>query len=122
MTFQSSSLPGFKGADISKQEHLNQTASIRTICHMLREPLFNELRTKQQLGYIVHSYYDIGFSSHYSQTKLGPLKDQESELAHPVITTPIDSIVVNVLSKKVPPPILTRCIDEFLDSFRETLR
>ena len=46
MTFQSP-VPAYKGSKISSQESLNHTAAIRLICHMLREPLFDELRTKQ---------------------------------------------------------------------------
>lgn len=118
MTFQSSSLPGFKGLKLSSKESLRQSAAIRTICHMLREPLFNQLRTKEQLGYIVSSYYNVGFSSHSSPALESP-EALESNIS--TATTSIDSIVVNVLSKKVPPPILTQRIDEFLSSFRERL-
>eukprot|EP00558_Chaetoceros_sp_UNC1202_P005685 CAMPEP_0197245224 /NCGR_PEP_ID=MMETSP1429-20130617/10072_1 /TAXON_ID=49237 /ORGANISM="Chaetoceros sp., Strain UNC1202" /LENGTH=361 /DNA_ID=CAMNT_0042705679 /DNA_START=69 /DNA_END=1154 /DNA_ORIENTATION=- len=115
MTFQSS-VPSFKGDGLSHPQSLLQTAAIRTICHMLREPLFNQLRTQEQLGYIVSSYYDTGFSAHNVQSDL-----ETSEQTVTVGTTPIDSVVVNVLSKKVPPPVLTRRIDEFLGTFRETL-
>uniref|UniRef100_A0A7S3PZZ8 Peptidase M16 N-terminal domain-containing protein n=1 Tax=Chaetoceros debilis TaxID=122233 RepID=A0A7S3PZZ8_9STRA len=119
MTFQSSSLPGFKGLKLSSKESLRQSAAIRTICHMLREPLFNQLRTKEQLGYIVSSYYNVGFSSHSAPVLESPEALDESNIS--TATTSIDSIVVNVLSKKVPPPILTQRIDEFLSSFRERL-
>ena len=37
------------------------------------------------------------------------------------MTTPIDFITINVLSRKVPPPEVKARIDEFLDGFRETL-
>eukprot|EP00557_Chaetoceros_sp_GSL56_P004972 CAMPEP_0176495558 /NCGR_PEP_ID=MMETSP0200_2-20121128/10720_1 /TAXON_ID=947934 /ORGANISM="Chaetoceros sp., Strain GSL56" /LENGTH=1176 /DNA_ID=CAMNT_0017893443 /DNA_START=166 /DNA_END=3696 /DNA_ORIENTATION=+ len=113
MTFQSGT-PSFKGGLLSTQESLVQSAAVRTLCHMLREPLFNTLRTQEQLGYIVSSYYDRSVSHH-------PLTDCYAESSVVNGATPIDSIVVNVLSKKVPPPVLTDRIDKFLDTFREKL-
>lgn len=112
MTFLSP-LPSFKGRDVSSTESLVNSASIRVICHMLREPLFNQLRTKEQLGYIVNSYYDLGFCSQ------NLVESEAAEIN--CSTTPIDSIVINILSKKVPPAIITQRIDEFLESFRERL-
>lgn len=112
MTFLSH-LPSFKGRNMSSTESLMNSASIRVLCHMLREPLFNQLRTKEQLGYIVNSYYDLGFC-----TK-NVIDSEATEISFSA--TPIDSIVVNILSKKVPPPVLTQRVDEFLDSFRERL-
>ena len=64
ITFQSQT-PGFKGLDVdlsSTKESLTHTAAIRALCHLLREPLFNKLRTKEQLGYVVNSYFDVDFS------------------------------------------------------------
>ena len=116
ITFQSQT-PGFKGLDVdstSTQNSLIQTAALRTVCHILKEPLFNQLRTKEQLGYVVNSYYDIDFSSQ------GWFPDQAHD--EPALgTTPINSVVVNVLSRKVPPPVLTRRVDEFLETFRDKL-
>jgi len=111
MTFQSAS-PGFKGTDMDcplTHESLTQTAALRVMCHMLREPLFNQLRTKEQLGYIVNSFYDIDFFM-----ESNPLQLQ-------TYTTPINKVIVNVLSRKVSPPVLTQRIDEFLNSFRGKL-
>ena len=105
-----SNIPGFKGELMSSAESLQSSASIRLISHILREPLFDELRTKQQLGYIVHSYYDLSFSS------LGPLKEGNQPLV-----TPVDGLVVNVLSKKVAPAEVAKRIDAFLEDFRTTL-
>ena len=102
MTFLSP-LPSFKGRDVSSTESLVNSASIRVICHMLREPLFNQLRTKEQLGYIVNSYYDLGFCSQ------NLVESEAAEIN--CSTTPIDSIVINILSKKVPPAIITQRID-----------
>ena len=59
MTFQSIQ-PGFRGCP-SDSDNLLQTAAIRVICQILKEPLFNQLRTKEQLGYIVSSGYDLKF-------------------------------------------------------------
>ena len=56
--------PGFKGKSLSSEECLQHSAAICLICKMIREPAFNELRTKQQLGYIVGSYYDMNYSSY----------------------------------------------------------
>mmetsp|Transcript_15246 Transcript_15246/g.27671 ORF Transcript_15246/g.27671 Transcript_15246/m.27671 type:complete len:1041 (-) Transcript_15246:645-3767(-) len=62
VTYQSQ-VEGFKGKSLSSEESLQQSAAIRLLCKMIKEPLFNELRTKQQLGYIVSSYYDVNYSS-----------------------------------------------------------
>jgi len=102
MTYQSH-IPGFRGADFSCPESLQSTASLRLISHMLREPLFDTLRTKQQLGYIVSSYYDLEFS-HSDAT-----------------ATPIDLLSINVLSRKVSPPDVATRIDDFLIGFRGSL-
>mmetsp|Transcript_39917 Transcript_39917/g.120179 ORF Transcript_39917/g.120179 Transcript_39917/m.120179 type:complete len:1210 (-) Transcript_39917:47-3676(-) len=118
VTYQSH-VPGFRGTHLSSKESLKYTAAIRVLCHMLREPLFDELRTKQQLGYIVSSYYDIGFS-----TRLPNWEDQSSDPNAPSFlpsTTPIDFIVVNILSRKLSPPEVTSRLDEFLASFRDML-
>jgi secreted Zn-dependent insulinase-like peptidase len=109
MKFQSPII-GFKGLHLdssSTKESLIHTAALRVLCQMLREPLFNQLRTKEQLGYIVNSHYDLDFAS---QQAIGSFE-----------TIPINSIVVNVLSRKVPPHMITQRIDEFLDSFRQKL-
>lgn len=117
MTFQSP-INGFKGLDISSpftKESLLQTAAVRVLCHMLREPLFNQSRTKEQLGYIVNSHYDLNFSSQSGAS------DQTQLCVKSFATIPINSVVVNVLSRKAPPPVITQRIDEFLESFREKL-
>ena len=106
VTYQSS-IPGFRGDELSSQESLESTAAIRVISTIIREPLFDELRTKQTLGYIVSSYYDLGFSSpppglpHYS--------------------VPVDFLVISVLSKKLPPTEVASRIGDFLVTFREQL-
>jgi hypothetical protein len=108
-TYQSS-IPAFKGEGISHPLGLQNTSAIRLLCHMLREPLFDDLRTKQQLGYIVSAYYEVGFSSRPNeQAELGPL------------TIPVDFLVITILSRKLAPPEVAQRIDEFLMSFRETL-
>lgn len=109
-TYQST-IPAFKGEGISHPESLESTSTIRLLCHMLREPLFDDLRTKQQLGYVVSSYYELGFSSRTeSKSPLGPL------------TVPVDSVTINILSRKVSPPEVAGRIEEFLISFRESLQ
>jgi secreted Zn-dependent insulinase-like peptidase len=77
---------------------------------MLREPLFNDLRTKQQLGYVVSSYYDLGLA-------ITP----DAETRNAPFATPIDYIVVNVLSQKVSPVEVANRIDEFMTGFRSRL-
>ena len=106
-----SDIPGFKGEKMSLPESLESTASLRLISHILQEPLFDELRTKQQLGYIVHSYYDLAFASP------GPMREGNT----PGVT-PVDGIVVNVLSKKVAPDEVAKRIDTFMEEFRNTLQ
>eukprot|EP00934_Nitzschia_sp_Nitz4_P005395 Nitzschia sp. Nitz4//scaffold243_size29414//11200//15047//NITZ4_008058-RA/size29414-augustus-gene-0.12-mRNA-1//1//CDS//3329543837//5385//frame0 len=106
-----SSIPSFKGRIISHELGLHSTASIRLLCHMLREPLFDDLRTKQQLGYVVSAYYEVGYSSRQEKelASLGPL------------TTPVDFITVAILSRKLPPTEIVSRIDEFMVGFRESL-
>jgi insulysin len=54
-TYQST-IPGYRGPLLSTDESLKSSAAIRLINQMLREPLFDELRMKQTLGYIVSCY------------------------------------------------------------------
>ena len=108
VTFQSS-IPGYRGPNLSSTESLNSSAAIRLLCHILREPLFDELRTKQTLGYIVSSYYDIGISS-------APASRDCTNW-----NVPVDYMVISVLSRKLAPPDVLARIDEFLLNFRETL-
>ena len=89
---------------------------------MLREPLFNELRTKQQLGYIVTSYYDMKLSS------AGPPPLQNEKILNQTAqnkyipwTFPIESIVVKVMSKAQDPPTVLQKVDEFIEGFRDVL-
>ncbi len=56
-------------------------------------------------------------STHQVDTSAGVAEDTVTlETAH------IDKLVVNVLSKKVPPPILKQRIDEFLKNFRDKVK
>ena len=108
VTFQST-IPGYRGPDLSSNESLYSSAAIRLLCHIIREPLFDELRTKQTLGYIVSSYYDIGTSS-------APATRDCTNW-----NVPVDYMVISVLSRKLAPPDVLARIDEFLLNFRETL-
>ncbi len=103
VTYQSQH-EGFKGKSLSSQEALERSACVRLISKIIREPCFNELRTKQQLGYIVSSFYDMSYS-----TNATPL------------TTSIDSLTVYVLSRKVEPKDVAARIDDFLLNFRSKL-
>lgn len=109
VSFQSP-VPGFRGEQLSSTESVYFSAGIRLLCHILREPLFDELRTRQTLGYIVSAYYDIGFAT--------PPQD---DLECPSWAVPVDFVVVNVLSRKAPPDVLLQRIDDFLLTFRKTL-
>ena len=109
MTFQSH-IPGYRGAPLSSNESLKSSSAIRLLCQIIREPLFDELRTKQTLGYIVSSYYDIGFSS-----------SPDGVAALDSATVPVDYIVISILSRKVAPPEVVQRIDEFLTGFRSKL-
>lgn len=113
MTFQSATA-SFKGSELSTPEVLVQSAAVRTLCHMLREPLFNQLRTKEQLGYIVSSHHEKSASLHVTPG----ITAKDPSLSK---TTPIDSIIIKVLSKKVPPPVVRKRIDDFLSTFRAKL-
>ena len=111
MSFQSK-FPGFRGQKLSSPESIKNSSSLRLLSHILREPFFDELRTKQALGYIVHSYYDF-------TTSLTPAS--HSDLIGPSCV-PVDSLTVEILSRKVPPPELKRRVDEFFVSFKDLLR
>jgi insulysin len=108
VTYQSD-IPGYRGPNLSSDESLRSSAAIRLLCHILREPLFNELRTKQTLGYIVSSYYDNATSSAPHFFNYLPQ------------TASIDFIVISILSQKLSPPEVLKCIDDFLLTFRQTL-
>jgi secreted Zn-dependent insulinase-like peptidase len=103
VTYQSQH-EGFKGKSLSSKETLERSACVRLISKIIREPCFNELRTKQQLGYIVSTFYDMSYS-----TNTTPL------------TTSIDSLTVYVLSRKVEPKDVAARIDDFLLNFRSKL-
>lgn len=107
-TYQSS-IPSFRGDGISHPLGMKSSSALRLICHMLREPLFDDLRTKQQLGYIVNSWYEIGYST---------MSNQDNPVAQ---TTPVDFLSVSVLSRKIPPPDVLNRIDDFLEVFRQSL-
>jgi len=108
-TFQSP-IVGFRGDGLSSEECLTNSASIRLISHILREPLFDELRTKQTLGYIVSSYYDRAIA----------VRAPEAAASGP-LTVPVDFLVIVILSRKVSPPEVTSRLDDFLATFRESL-
>jgi hypothetical protein len=109
VTYQSP-IPAWRGEGLSSPESLKSSAAIRLLCQMLREPLFNNLRTKQQLGYVVSSYHDIGFAS-----------NPDGKVVAAPVSTLIDYIAVNVLSQKVSPPEVVNRIDEFMTGFRARL-
>ena len=109
LTYQSQHT-GFKGKSLSTEECLQQSAAIRLLCKMIREPAFNELRTKQQLGYIVGSYYDMNYSSRQ------PDFSQSTPL-----TTSVDSLVIYVVSRKENPIEVANRIDDFVLNFRTRL-
>ena len=108
-TYQSP-VPSYRGEGLSHDLSLKTTSAVRLLCHMLREPLFDELRTKQQLGYIVSSYYERGFSA----------RQPEDEVLDPSMV-PVDFITISVLSRKLPPTDVATRIDEFLEQFRSSL-
>ena len=70
---------------------------MRLIAHILKEPLFNRLRTKQQLGYIVNSHYDINCSAAEYEQRQAAIGPSDSAIF------PVESIIVNVLSRKLCP-------------------
>ena len=131
MAFQSS-LPGYRGATKESSNEsdnkndnvsLTRTASLRLICHMLREPFFDSLRTKQQLGYIVNSSYHTSLST--IRDTIGQQSqelDDTSILKNPFKVMTIEYIYLTILSKKEMPANINKRIDEFLCDFREVLK
>ena len=121
VTFQSQ-MEGFRGESLSSEESLEQSAAIRLLCKMIKEPCFNELRTKQQLGYIVSSYYDINHSTRQSDffEPSSSMSNAPAGLQLP-LTTSIDSLVVYVLSRKEKPTEVASRIDDFLFNFKSRL-
>ena len=122
MSFQSS-IPAFKGDTLSHPLGLKSTSAIRLLSHMLREPLFDELRTKQQLGYIVSAYHELGYSSRAATAPANNMNQQNGSRPTAVgpLTVPVDFITICVLSRKMSPPDVTQRIDEFLQVFRKSL-
>jgi len=98
---------------------LRRAAAIRVLNHMLREPLFDELRTKQTLGYIVTSALDVGYSGCNSMdqdTGIGNVEGKENYHCNK-----IDSIYIVIVSKKVSPVDITNRLFRFLAQFESTL-
>mmetsp|Transcript_31398 Transcript_31398/g.66877 ORF Transcript_31398/g.66877 Transcript_31398/m.66877 type:complete len:988 (+) Transcript_31398:765-3728(+) len=120
VTYQSQ-VEGFKGKSLSSEESLQQSAAIRLLCEMIKEPLFNELRTKQQLGYIVSNYYDVNYSSRQADFFDSSISSTASPVQPAPLTTSIDSLVVYVLSRKEEPTEVANRIDDFLLNFRSRL-
>jgi len=108
VTFQSQ-IYGFRGRASSSEESLVRSASLRLLSQMMREPLFDTLRTKQQLGYVVTSYYDVEFTA--------PPDGPDAT----AVVVPVESLVVKVVSKVLPPPEVAARVDAFLLSFARTL-
>jgi secreted Zn-dependent insulinase-like peptidase len=118
ITYQSQ-IPGFKGKTLSSEESMQRSAAIRLLCSIIKEPFFNELRTKQQLGYIVSSYYDINFTSRQPDL----VEALSTSASSPSLSTiSVDSMVLYVLSRKEPPIEVTSRIDDFLVNFRSRLK
>mmetsp|Transcript_22399 Transcript_22399/g.46576 ORF Transcript_22399/g.46576 Transcript_22399/m.46576 type:complete len:1143 (+) Transcript_22399:186-3614(+) len=92
---------------------LRQTAALKLLSHMLKEPLFNKLRTQQTLGYIVTSGMDVDYCTST------PNGVEESQ---PYATSKIDSIYVTIVSKKISPIDVADAVDKFLVSFGEGLK
>mmetsp|Transcript_18585 Transcript_18585/g.40225 ORF Transcript_18585/g.40225 Transcript_18585/m.40225 type:complete len:1247 (-) Transcript_18585:1784-5524(-) len=121
VTYQSQQ-PGFKGKSLSSEESLKQSAAIRLLCKMIKEPVFNELRTKQQLGYIVSSFYDVNYSTRQSEFFESSSIPTATGLGQPApLASSIDSLVVYVLSKKEKPMEVANRIDDFLLNFKSRL-
>lgn len=76
-----------------------QQAALRMITQVMREPCFNELRTQQQIGYIVSSSIQVDYA--------GKRK--------------IEGLDITVVSKQLSADEVLARIDAFLVSFRSTL-
>ena len=119
MKFQSP-VPGFKGFSSDNvstenlKKSLHQSATLRLLSHMLREPFFNELRTKQQLGYVVSSGYGLSFS-HDSGVLV--FEEVEGDHGNYFGVTPVEYINLNILSRKLSPSDIQKRVDEFLFYF-----
>lgn len=105
MFFQSG-LPAYTGVG-DDADALKRTAAMRVLGGMIKEPLFNTLRTKQQLGYIVSGY-------------AGSTMSVSSEPTYDV--SKVEDLNVTVVSKKVSPGDVVEAIDEFLAGFKATLQ
>jgi len=106
-----SQIPGYRGQSLSSDESIKSTACLRLISQILREPLFDELRTNQALGYIVSGYYDVNTTAPVDTGLVEQLPE----------SVPIDYLVINVMSKKLPPPEIVERIEAFLGDFRSIL-
>jgi secreted Zn-dependent insulinase-like peptidase len=73
--------------DISNWNSLSRSAALSFLSHLLTEPCFDQLRTKEQLGYIVHSSpTSVGSQVHLPPTPLPPLTQRPS---HPSFSRPL---------------------------------
>ncbi|KAL3795275.1 hypothetical protein HJC23_008360 [Cyclotella cryptica] len=119
VTYQSQ-IPGFKCKTLSPKESMEQSAAIRLLCAIIKEPFFDQLRTQQQLGYIVSSYFDVNFTSRQPSYFMDN-HSASSTVSLPLLTSAVDSIVFYVLSRKEEPQEVTNRIDDFLLNFRSRL-
>jgi len=81
------------GSSISPPPSLRETAALKLLSHMLREPLFNKLRTQQTLGYIVSSGMGTDFVSN------SPNGGKEGEGGNIYSCSKVDSVSITVVSK-----------------------
>lgn len=120
VTYQSQ-IPGFKCKTLSSKESMHRSAAIRLLCTIIKEPFFDQLRTQQQLGYIVSSYYDVNFTTRQPNYSIDSHSTSSTTKSLPLLTSAVDSIVFYVLSRKEEPQEVTNRIDDFLLNFRSRL-
>ena len=81
-----------------------EQAALRVLCSMLKEPCFRELRTQQQIGYIVHASHEIDHVIHTGGAP--PLR--------------VEGLAIEVTSKTKSAVDVAARIRAFLHAFRST--
>jgi secreted Zn-dependent insulinase-like peptidase len=84
---------------------VQQQAALRVLASLMKQPCFDELRTKQQIGYVVHASHDV--DPVHVDAGAKPIR--------------VESLIVEVTSKNLSAPEVVRRIDAFLAEFRSSV-
>ena len=101
------------GDRVGAAQSLRKTATLKLLAAMVKEPIFNTLRTKMTLGYIVSSGIQTHFSTCSPNEKTG---------AGAYACENIQHFYVTVVSDKMDPVSVGAAIDKFFEDWRDVLK